>query len=158
MRADKALSRATSLAYRYLATRARSRAELLAYLRKKETPEEVATAVIERFAADGYIDDRKFAHDYARYLTGTKGLSRYALGVELRRKGISDDDAGPALDELFSGDGVDEYEVALMAARKKAGPLSGLPDREKARRRLTDFLRRRGFSFDIIRRVLREVM
>jgi len=158
MDGDRALARARGLAYRHLAMRARSRAELLQYLEKKEVAGDVIAVTMEHLVSAGYVDDGKFAHDYARYLVEYRGLSRYALMAELKRKGVSEEDASPALDELFSKEGVDEYVVAMKAARRKADSLSGLSDREKARRRLTDFLRRRGFSFDIIRRVLREVM
>lgn len=155
---DRALARARALAYGRLAARPRSRAELVGYLEKKELPSEVVGTVIEELIHLGYLDDRRFALDYGRYLVEYRGLSRYALKQELRKKGVTDEDAAPALDELFSGGGYDEYEVALKSARKKATSLSGLADRNKARRRLTDYLRRRGFSFDIIRRVMMEVL
>jgi len=155
---DRVISRARSLAYRRLAARPRSRSELTVYLAGKGFSEDVVGLIIDEFAGKGYIDDRKFAYDYGRYLVEAKGLSRFALMVELRRKGVADDDIQSATDTLYSDEGYDEYDIALGAAQKKAAALSGMTDHNKARRRLTDYLRRRGFSFDIIRKVSREVL
>jgi len=153
---DKALSRAKWLALRYLATRARSRAEAAAYLGKKEVPEEHIEHTLSYLEEYGYIDDRKFAATYSRYLIEKKGLSRRALAFELKKKGVSEEDASPALEELFGDGGEDEYEVALRMARKKAATLKGV-EREKARRRLAGFLQRRGYSFEVVRKTLREL-
>ena len=159
MEDKKTRARAKDLAYRYLALRDRSRLELSNYLDKKGVPAEAAGKVLGEFESAGYIDDRKFAEKYARYLIEKKGLSRYALGFELSRKGVSRPDSDGALALVF-GDGeeggegvVDDFSTALRAATRKAASMGRIgPD--KARRRLTDYLRRRGFSFDVIRKAL----
>jgi len=153
---EKALARAKSLAFRYLAVRPRSRSELAGYLAKKETPEEVISETMSALDGYGYIDDRKFAIDYGRYLIQHKGLSRYGLRFELARKGVSGADIDNAAEVLFGEDGEDEESVAIRVSRKKAESMKGI-GREKARRRLIDYLRRRGFSFDIISRTLRNL-
>ena len=151
---EKLLTRAKNLAYRYLALRPRSKAELQAYLVKKGVPEDAASEALEALEGYGYIDDKRFASGYAIYLVEYKGLSPRAVRFELKKKGVSDTDMGPAIEGLFGEGGIDEEAVALKVAQKKAATLKGV-DREKARRRLMDHLRRRGFSFDIIRRVLK---
>lgn len=154
MSEDKALARARGLAYRLLAARPRSRAELIAYLDGKEIPENIIRQTIQALERYGYIDDLKFAVQFARHKRETKGLSRYALKMELRKKGVSPEDSDAALKELADID--DEETVALRVARKKIASMGGL-DKEKARRRLVDNLRRKGFGFEIIRRVLKEL-
>jgi regulatory protein len=149
---DKALSRAKGLAYRYLAARPRSKAELRAYLAKKEVPEDVACLAEETLSEYGYIDDAKFALQFARYARDTKGLSRYALKMELKRKGVSDLDIEAALGEIAGEGYEDEEAVALRVAERKVASMKGV-DKERARRRLTDHLRRKGFGFDLIRKV-----
>ncbi len=155
MTRDREQARARALAYRRLAARPRSRAELAGYLEKKGLQEESVRLILTELETAGYLDDRKFAMDYGRYLVEYRGLGRYALRSELRKKGVSDEYITPAIDELFSDEGYDEQELALALARKKSASLSGLADRNKAGRRLTDYLRRRGFSFDIISRVIK---
>ena len=152
---DKGYTRAKNLAYRYIAARPRSLAELVSYLEKKEILQDHISQTVEYLKGYGYIDDRKFAATYARYLIHTKGLSRYALRFELKRKGVSESDIGAGLEELFGNeDAEDEEEVALRIAKRKMESMKGI-DREKARRRLTDYLRRRGYSFGIVNKVLR---
>jgi regulatory protein len=66
---------------------------------------------------------------------------------ELRLKGVAEDDAVEAVAEL------DDSEAALKAAEARAGRLCRLPA-EEARRKLSDFLRRRGFSWELTRQTL----
>jgi len=153
---EKGYTRAKNLAYRYLTARPRSLAELVSYLEKKEIPQDYITPLVEDLKSYGYIDDRKFAATYARYLIQTRGLSRYALRFELKRKGVSEADIEAGLEELFREDDTeDEDEVALRIAKRKMESMKGV-DREKARRRLTDYLRRRGYGFGIIAKILRD--
>ena len=147
-------ARAKDLAYRYLALRARSRAEIEAYLKRKGVPEDAATGVVETLAGYGFIDDGEFTKSYSKYILEKKSLSRYALRMELRRKGVSDAHIEAALDALPEEE--DEEAVAVRLAERKAASMKGL-DKQKARQRLVGLLRRRGFSFDVINRVLRRL-
>jgi len=152
---EKGYTRAKNLAYRYIAARPRSLAELVSYLEKKEIVQDYISSIVEDLKGYGYIDDRRFAASYARYLTQTRGLSRYALRFELKRKGVSEADIEAGLEDLFGGeDAEEEEEVALRIAKRKMDSMKGI-DREKARRRLTDYLRRRGYGFGIIAKVLK---
>jgi regulatory protein len=153
---EKRKARAKSLAFRYLSLRPRSRAELLGYLKKKELPEEAIEETIAALEGYGYIDDRKFAVGYGRYLIEQKGLSRYAVKAGLKRKGVGEEDIQPALETLGGEDFEDDLTVAIRVAEKKAASLKGV-DKEKARRRLMDYLRRRGFSFDIVIKTIKNL-
>ena len=151
------LKKARELAYRYLALRDRSERELRDYLGLKEIPDDAIEEVIRKFIAAGYIDDRRFAMSYARVLIERKGLSRYALRMELQRKGVRQDYIDGALDGLFGEDGYDEDGLALGIAQKKAAAMRNMPP-DKAKRRLTAFLARRGFSFDTIKKALKTLI
>ena len=157
MSGDRELKRARELAYRYLALRDRSQKELRDYFSRKEVPAEAAEAVLDDFIKAGYIDDRRFAVIYARGLIERRGLSRYALMMELKRKGVSEGDIEEALEGLFGEDGYDEDGIALAIARKKADSMRNLPP-DKAKRRLTDYLRRRGFSFEAVRKAMNGII
>ena len=150
---DKALRRAKNIAYYYLAARPRSLAEVHSRLEKKEIPPEIIELAVEELKGFGYIDDRKFAASYARYLIENKGLSRYALRYELKKKGLAEEDIDSAFEGLEEAEVEDEEAVALRLVEKKMALMRGL-DREKARRRVTDFLRRKGYSFRVIQTVL----
>ncbi len=147
------LTRARELAYRYLALRGRSEKELRDYLSRKGIQDDAVEEVIRKFVGSGYIDDRRFAVSFARALIERKGLSRYALRMELQRKGVRQDYIDGALEGLFAEGGYDEDGLALGIAQKKAVSMRNLPP-DKAKRRITDYLRRRGFSFDVIKKAL----
>jgi regulatory protein len=72
------------------------------------------------------------------------------LTAELRRKGVAQEDADAAIEEAFREADVGEAELAQQLARKRFNSLSGLAQ-PVARRRLTAYLARRGFSPAIIR-------
>jgi regulatory protein len=150
---DRDLKRARELAYRYLALRDRSISELRDYFNRKDVPAGAAEAVLQDFIKAGYLDDRRFAASFARGLIERKGLSRYALRMELKRKGVPEDDIEEALEGLFGEEGYDEDGIALAIARKKASSMRNLPP-DKAKRRLTDYLRRRGFSFEAVKKAI----
>jgi regulatory protein len=151
----RARKRARSLSYRYLTARARSRKELRQYLAKKGVPDDLVDATLDEMAEDGYIDDVEFSASYGRYLVEYRGLARRGVLMELRRKGVSAEDADAGLDALFEEEEYDEFELARRLVERKAVGLEGLEPR-KFRQRLTGYLQRRGFGFDVINRTLRE--
>jgi len=78
----------------------RTRAELAGFLAAKDVPDEVATRLLDRFTEVGLIDDAAFARAWITSRLAGRGLARRALASELRRKGVSDEVAREALDEI----------------------------------------------------------
>jgi regulatory protein len=139
-----------------IARRPRSRAELERYLRGRKLAEAQAALVLARLAASGWIDDRKFAREWVDNRLAFRPRSALALRMELRRKGVADDDTGEALA------GIQDDAAALAAARKKAPRLlrasAGLPDAEREfQRKMTAFLASRGFDYGLARETARTV-
>ena len=135
-----------------LTGQARSRAELATKLAKRRVPEEVAGRLLTRFEEVGLIDDAAFARAWVESRQPGKGLGRRALAQELRRKGIDDDVAREALEEI---EPEDEEEAARTLVRRKLRSLSRV-DRATATRRLTGMLARKGHSGEVAWRVVRE--
>ena len=135
-----------------LTGQARSRAELAARLARKQVPEEVADRLLTRFEEVGLIDDTAFARSWVQSRQVGKGLARRALAQELRRKGIDDEVAKEALDEV---DPDDEVEAARALLRRKMRSLQRV-DRNTAIRRLTGVLARKGYPPGVAIRVVRE--
>jgi regulatory protein len=125
-----------------LTGRARSRADLAKKLAQKNVPGEIATRLLDRFEEVGLVDDAAFSREWVAQRQSGKGLARRALAQELRRKGIDDETAGAALDEIGPGD---ELEAARLLVRRKLRSVQGL-DRDKAVRRLVGMLARKGHS------------
>lgn len=135
-----------------LTGQARSRAELATKLAKRRVPEHVAQRLLDRFEEVGLIDDAAFARLWVESRGPGKGLGRRALAQELRRKGIDEETARAALDQV---EPEDEEEAARALVRRKLRTLRNV-DRATATRRLTGMLARKGHGGDVVWRVVRE--
>jgi regulatory protein len=137
-----------------LTGRARTRKELGDKLAAKRVPEEIATRLLDRFTDVGLIDDSAFARTWVdqRHSPDGKGLARRALAQELRRKGVDDETAREALDEI---DPASEEESARTLVRRKLRSLSRCDD-TTATRRLVGMLARKGYSSGLAFSVVRE--
>ena len=137
-----------------LTGQARSRQELAEKLAKRLVPDEIAERLLDRFEEVGLIDDAAFARLWVESRQSGKGLARRALAQELRRKGVDDDIAREALDEL---EPEQEREAARRLVRRKLPSMSRLDEPVKVRR-LVGMLARKGYSpglaFDVVRAAL----
>jgi len=135
-----------------LTGRARSRADLAKKLAQKNVPDEIAVRLLDRFEQVGLVDDAAFSREWVAQRQSGKGLAKRALAQELRRKGIADDTARAALDDV---DPDDEVEAARMLVRRKLRSVQGL-DRDKAVRRLVGMLARKGHSSSVAFRIVKD--
>jgi regulatory protein len=135
-----------------LTGQARSRKELSDKLAAKNVPGDVATALLDRFEEVGLIDDEAFARSWIESRQPGKGLARRALAQELRRKGIADEVARAALDEI---DPADEETAARALVRKKLRTLARVDD-ATATRRLVSLLARKGYGSGLCFAVVRD--
>jgi regulatory protein len=139
-----------------LTGRARTRKELADKLAAKGVPAEIATRLLDRFEEVGLVDDGAFARTWVSQrqsaVGGGKGLAPRALAQELRRKGIDDETAREALDEV---DPDAEEESARALVRRKLGSLTRFDD-TTATRRLVGMLARKGYSSGLAFSVVRD--
>jgi regulatory protein len=139
-----------------LTGQARSRKELRAKLAKKDVPDELAERLLDRFTEVGLVDDEAFARSWVESRQRSRGLARRALAQELRRKGVDDETARAALDDL---DPEREEQAARELVRKKLRSLRGV-DHATATRRLAGLLARKGYppglAFTVVREELGE--
>lgn len=130
----------------------RTRAELAGSLAAQEVPEDVATRLLDRFTEVGLIDDAAYAQAWVRSRQAGRGLARRALAVELRRKGVPDEIAREALDEV---DPDDEAEAARQLVRRKLRGTVGFTPQVRTRR-LVAMLARKGHGAEVAYAVVRE--
>ena len=135
-----------------LTGQARSRKELSDKLASRNVPAEIAIALLDRFEEVGLVDDEAFARSWIASRQPGKGLARRALAQELRRKGIDDEVARDALDEV---DPADEESAARALVRKKLRTLSRVDD-TTATRRLVGMLARKGYASGLAFAVVRD--
>jgi regulatory protein len=141
-------------AVRFLAYRPRSEAEVRARLRRSATDQPVIEAVIGRLKAQGYLDDAEFARFWVEERQRFSPRSVYALRQELHRKGLDDSTIATAVSS------VDAAASAYEAARPRALRLSSLAGNDPAlfRRKIGDFLLRRGFDYEVVREVVSRLL
>lgn len=135
-----------------LTGRARTRAELSDKLASKGVPDEVGDRLLDRFEEVGLVDDAAFAREWVEQRQRGRGLARRALAQELRRKGVDDDIASEALEEV---DGDAEEATARRLVQAKLRSVARL-DRDRATRRLVGMLARKGHASGVAYRVVRE--
>lgn len=133
---------------------ARSRSELESALARKRVPVDAAGRVLDRLENAGLIDDQRFARDWVESRQARRHLSRSALRHELQTRGVARELIDIALEDV---DREDELRAARELAGKKLGGLANLPP-EVQQRRVAGALARRGFSSDIVSRVLADLI
>jgi regulatory protein len=135
-----------------LTGQARSRKELRDKLAKKGVPDELAERLLDRFGEVGLVDDAAFARSWVESRQRSRGLARRALAQELRRKGVDEESARVALDDLDPGQ---EEQTARELVRKRLPSLRGV-DNVTATRRLAGLLARKGYPAGLAFTVVRE--
>jgi regulatory protein len=138
---------------RKLAAQDRTRHELQTAMAAKNVPAEVAEGLLDRFAELGLIDDEAFAQRWVESRQLRRHRSRLALRRELSGKGV---DRG-ITDQVLSEVSTDDELVAARAYVEKVSSGMATLDPEVRRRRLSDRLARRGFGFEVISRVLKDL-
>ena len=138
-----------------LALRARSARDLRTALRRRGATAGDCQAVIEELVGLGLLDDQAYARAVAHGRVSSSGMSRRRVTQVLARKGVDPRVADEAAREAFEG--VDETEAAMEVAAKRLRSMEKL-DVAARRRRLHAFLARRGFSSDVVRRVLARLL
>lgn len=108
--------------------------------------------MLEQLAARGWLDDRRFALDYARYRAGTRRYGRQRIVRELRARGVAEELIAEALAQA----GLAEAEERELLRQRIARRLEGRrpPYSDKLLRSLYASLLRAGFSSAIIRNEL----
>lgn len=152
------LDRARNVAARYLGYAARSAADIRRRLERGHFDDGTIEAVIAEFRSRGWLDDAKFARDWIEDRSERKQYGRARLAGELTRRGIDRDTVDAAVEGIDSGDEVRRALAAAMPRYCRAGLSAGdQAGIEREYRRLAGFLQRRGFDWDIIKEVIREL-
>jgi regulatory protein len=137
-------------AVRFLSYRPRSVAEVRRHLAQDIEDEATVEAVLGRLIEQGYLNDAEFGRYWVESRAQFRPKGPRALRQELRQRGLASGEIDAALSGLNSAEG------AYTAARQRAARLADLAASDPAafRRKLGDFLARRGFDYEIIRDVV----
>jgi regulatory protein len=150
LQAEDARERAFQQAMLFLSYRARSESEIRQNLRKHEISEPVIEQTLERLRQDGLANDHQFARAWVENRSVFRPRSRRLMAMELRRKGLNDEAVSSAVAN------VDDEALAYEAAQKRVARYKDLEWNE-FRKKLSDFLARRGFSYSVIAPVVTRI-
>jgi regulatory protein len=134
---------------RFATLRPRSEKEIHDWLRRKEVHESIHQKLFDRLNRLDLIDDKKFAVWWVEQRNAFKPKPKRILNIELKIKGIKKE----IIDEAVNQNPVNEENIARELLEKRAYKWSKLPFRE-ASQKMSEFLARKGFDWDIIRRVV----
>ena len=134
-------------ALRLLARREHSRAELARKLRPGAESAEALERLLDELVARRQLSDERYAEERTHWMSRKYGAAR--IRRDLLSKGVSAEAAA----RLSGASGEDDLKRArAILVRKYRAPALNLQERAKRAR----FLQARGFSFDVIRRLLRQ--
>ena len=150
----KQLHPALDRAVAYLAARAHSRAELESKLLRCDYRPQLVELVLFKLEQQHLLDDSDFAQQWVEARTNRK-LGRQRIAMELRRKGVSQEEAETALSSV---DDEDQLENATALAEKAFARAKRDEDPRKTAQRIQAMLARRGYSWDIVREAVAKVM
>ncbi len=141
-------------ALRLLAFRPRSVEELREKLEDKGHSAEDVAGVLEEFSKKGLLNDEKFGKLLVQSRLSQNPASKRTIALELKKKGLSPKAQAAAMETLSD---YDEKTAAREIARRKVDGMTELP-RDKKKRRLYGFLKRRGFSDEVVFSVMGELI
>ena len=137
---------ARDLALHFVSYRPRSIQEVKRRLQKANYNISTIDRVITRLLELNMLDDESFASEFIGGRIRNKGYGPRRLKQDLRQKGIHESVIDKTLSEAFAE--LDPEAMALSAGKKIFPRLSKIPDAHTRRKKLSDYLARRGFEFD----------
>jgi regulatory protein len=144
------IKRALAAAGRLLSFRPRSEHELCQKLMQKGFDAATISEALVYLKEHGLVDDAAFARYWAENRATFSPRSQRLVKLELRQKGVTADVAEETSSE------VNDEAAAYTAGAKRASRLH-VSDFEEFRRKVGEYLRRRGFGYDVINRSVKRL-
>ena len=142
--------RCLNAALHYLSYRPRSEAEIRERLKRRGFDEGSVETTIAKLKAQGLVDDLAFAQFWKDNRQSFSPRSQRLTRSELRQKGVASDIIEQVVAQVSDEDSA--YRAALAKARRLSRA-----DYQSFRRRLGDYLKRRGFGYGVIKHTVERV-
>jgi regulatory protein len=139
-------------ALRALMRRAHSIHEMRDYLNRRADDKELVSNVVAKLCERTYLDDARYALDYARAHAHSRRQGRFRIARELRSRGVPDRYIEAAIDDVFAE--TDESSLVRARLKHRLAHVRGPLDQRKIASLYASLLRA-GFSADIIRTEIR---
>lgn len=155
LREAENLHQARRAAVHLLSYRPRTTAEIQNRLVRKGYAKGVAGRVVADLEEGGLLDDDAFAREFTVQRAQSRRVGQYRIRRDLVRRGIDIETADRVV--TVCSQGTDWRSAAMDLAVRKWETIPVTLPLPKKRKRLFDYLARRGFDFEIIRTVVNEV-
>lgn len=157
LQATEELQGAKTVALHFLARRQRTEREVRDKLREKEFADEEIEKTIENLRTLGFLNDEEFARSFIRNQLALRPKGKLVLKQKLILLGVKRETIDAALTEVFQE--TSQEDAATEAARKFLKKSAGSrDDPRKTKQKLAAFLSRRGFTWDIVSSVTKNVL
>lgn len=137
---------------RLLSIKARTTGEIKNKLQLKDFSFEIISKTIDKLIDIGYLNDEKYIDDFLNEKGIMPGMSRKALYYKLLYKGLDKN----LLNRKFNESTINEYETAIMAAKKKVKTIKG--DKKIIRNKLYLYLKGKGYYDDVCIKAINTVL
>lgn len=151
-----AFFRARAVAWNFLTYRDRSAEEVSRRLVRRGFEQDVVEEVIERLREAGVVDDEALARSYAESRFHVHGYGPRRVRADLRRRGVRPEAVEAAIAAVYE-EPEDVVDRAREMGRKRWETLHRETDTLKRRKKVIDYLVRRGFGYGIAHQVVREL-
>lgn len=149
------IERAKSRAINYISGKLKTKYEVRLKLKDKDFTEDIIDEVIDILEKEEYLNDRLYCEVFIEDKKQLNGYGKNKIKSLLIQKGISKSVFEDFLDEF---EYEEEFDNALKMGIIKLNLLSNEEDVFKKKQKLINYLAYRGFSFDVINDVLREIL
>lgn len=137
---------ARDLAFHFISYRPRSVHEVRRRLLKAQYNNPVIDRVISRLFELDMLDDEAFALEFVQGRLRNKGYGPRRITQDLKQRGVQDTYIEKALAVVFSN--LNQAELAADAGKKIYQRLSRIQEVHVRRKKLSDYLARRGFAYE----------
>jgi recX family len=149
------IERAKSRAINYISGKLKTKYEVRLKLKEKDFTEDIIDEVIDILEKEEYLNDRLYCEVFIEDKKQLNGYGKNKIKSLLIQKGVSKSVFEDFLDEF---EYEEEFDNALKMGIKKLNLLSNEEYVFKKKQKLINYLAYRGFSFDVINDVLREIL
>ncbi len=149
------IERAKSRAINYISGKLKTKYEVRLKLKENDFAEDIIDEVLDILENEEYLNDRVYCEIFIEDKKKLNGYGKNKIKTLLIQKGVSKNIFEDFLDE-FEYD--EEFDNALKMGIKKLNLLSNEEDNFKKKQKIINYLAYRGFGFDVINDVLREIL
>ncbi len=149
------IERAKSRAINYISGKLKTKYEVRLKLKENGFAEDVIDGVLDILEKEEYLNDKVYCEIFIEGKKKLNGYGKNKIKSLLIQKGISKNIFEDFLNE-FEYD--EEFDNALKMGIKKLELLSNEEDNFKKKQKIINYLTYRGFGFDVINDVLKEIL